>query len=320
MNCKQTERIMKAKLFCFVFLCVLFLPEMLSQNYIPYHQKVVSAEDAITMENYDFALNMYCDAFSSVNHSFAKDLYNAAICAAITADTAKMFSLIEHCLKQGVDFDIFETNTAVFATYFSDKQWERLKSNTENYKINYLNQINTRYKDMLDSLNKIDQAVRSQNEYYFLHRPKSKKAEIQREKIRYVDSTNCEFIKQLIIKYGYPSERNMGIGNTMCYYGHVCLWHITDSSFLEMQKNAFLNGEIPVERYVAKMEYCHKDCYNYFWKEKSADENCDKKRAQIGFPQSHFFEHLQNYYKKTNNIYGFLFLYAVSITKKQPDK
>lgn len=300
---------MQTKIFCFVFLCALFLPKMLSQNYISYHQKVVCAEDAITMENYEFALNMYYDAFSSVNHSFVKDLYNAAICAAITDDTARMFSLIENCLKRGVSFNIFEKNAAVFAIYFSDKQWESLKRNTENYKINYLNQINTRYKEILDSLNKIDQAVRSQNEYYILHRPKSKKAEIQRKKISDIDSTNCELVKQLISKYGYPSERNMGVGNSMCYYGHVCIWHITDSTFLEMQKNAFLNGELSVERYVAKMEYCHKDCYNYLWKEKSEEEDCDKKRAQIGFPQSHFFEHLQNYYKKTNNNYGFLFPY-----------
>lgn len=301
---------MRTTMFCLVFLWMLSSPEMFSQNYIPYHQKIIQAEDSITMEDYEFALNMYWDAFSSVNRSFTKDLYNAAICAAILNDTTRMFSLMEQCLKQGVCFNKFETNTAAFSHYFLSEQWKNIKKDSEYYEKIYLGQINKRYKELLDSLNVMDQIVRSEKEYCILHRPQSKKAKAQRNKIRHVDSINFEIIKQCLVRYGYPSERNMGIGSSLGYFGHVCVWHITDSSFLNIQEIAFLNGEISVERYVAKLEYCHRECYDYFWRKKT-NENCDEKRKQIGFPQSCFFEHLRNYYKKTHNIYGFVFPYYI---------
>ena len=147
--------------------------------------------------------------------------------------------------------------------------------------------------------------------YWLLHKPHSRKAQRQRELINNTDSLSYETIKRLINQYGYPSEKNIGIGKSLCYYGHTCIWHITDSAFLEIQKEAFLNGEISVERYVAKMEYSKKDCYHYLylWKKESEAEDYNEKRAAIGFPQSVFFAKLQQYYKKTRNINGFMFLY-----------
>lgn len=297
-----------------VFFCVVAFAvsaQKPQQPYIAYHQLVVQAEEAILDEDYQNALSIYVKAIAIVDYAFTKDLYNAAVCAAIGDDTATLFILMERCLKQGAEFTTFENNRTVFSRFFPIKQWHIIENEKDNYRKEYLSHLNMPYKRALDSLNSIDQMARSGNVYSLLHRPQSKKAQQRREIIRQTDSSNYEAIKQLIEQFGYPSERNIGVGRTLNYFGHVCIWHITDSSFLDVQKDAFLNGEIPVERYVAKMEYSHKDCYNYLYhcENESRDENYDSRRVAIGFPQTRFFEKLKQYHKKTHNEFGFLFLY-----------
>lgn len=293
------------------FTCVFLLinSHTFSQTYITYHQVIEKAENAIVFEDYQGALSHYLFATSIVEYVFTKDLYNAAICAAVENDTANMFRLIEQCLKQGVDIKTFETNQVVFSSFFSAPQWRELNNNKDRFKNEYQKHLNKQYKTALDSLDMEDQQVRSHNMYYIIHRPDSKKAQKQRNLIKHTDSTNYEAIKQLINRFGYPNERNMGVGQSLSYFGHVCLWHCTDSAFLKVQNLAFLNGDISVERYVAKLEYTRKICFNYLWKSENKDECCDCKRADFGFPQSVFFESLKSYMRKTHNEYGFLFLY-----------
>lgn len=302
---------MEKKIVSTLLTCLFIIPSTFSQAYISYHRLIVQAEEYIVEEDYHNALNCYLCAISSVEYAFTKDVYNAAICAAIEDDTTIMFALMEKCLKQGVDFSMFEINRTVFSRFYLTQQWNALKNERENYKKVYQNHVVLPYKKTLDSLDILDQKARSRNMYWLLHKPHSRKAQRQRELINNTDSLIYETIKRLINQYGYPSEKNIGIGKSLCYYGHTCIWHITDSAFLEIQKEAFLNGEISVERYVAKMEYSKKDCYHYLylWKKESEAEDYNEKRAAIGFPQSVFFAKLQQYYKKTRNINGFMFLY-----------
>ena len=200
------------------------------QPYIAYHQLVVQAEEAILDEDYQNALSIYVKAIAIVDYAFTKDLYNAAVCAAIGDDTATLFILMERCLKQGAEFTTFENNRTVFSRFFPIKQWHVIENEKDNYRKEYLSHLNMPYKRALDSLNSIDQMARSGNVYSLLHRPQSKKAQQRREIIRQTDSSNYEAIKQLIEQFGYPSERNIGVGRTLNYFGHVCIWHITDSS------------------------------------------------------------------------------------------
>lgn len=196
------------------------------QPYIAYHQLVVQAEEAILDEDYQNALSIYVKAIAIVDYAFTKDLYNAAVCAAIGDDTATLFILMERCLKQGAEFTTFENNRTVFSRFFPIKQWHVIENEKDNYRKEYLSHLNMPYKRALDSLNSIDQMARSGNVYSLLHRPQSKKAQQRREIIRQTDSSNYEAIKQLIEQFGYPSERNIGVGRTLNYFGHVCIWQL----------------------------------------------------------------------------------------------
>lgn len=125
------------------------------QPYIAYHQLVVQAEEAILDEDYQNALSIYVKAIAIVDYAFTKDLYNAAVCAAIGDDTATLFILMERCLKQGAEFTTFENNRTVFSRFFPIKQWHVIENEKDNYRKEYLSHLNMPYKRALDSLNSI---------------------------------------------------------------------------------------------------------------------------------------------------------------------
>lgn len=289
-------------------------------NYIGYHQNKVEAEQQICKLDFDKALQYYEVAFSSVSHPFIKDLYNATICAALTTDTLIMFQFLELCLKNGVNFSLFENNSFVFEKYKGKEQWQNLKNNNEHLVEIYLQSLNNRYKSILDSLSFIDQNVRSDHKFWRINFPNSKITKKQKAIIHKIDSTNTLIIKQLVKIYGYPNERNIGVkGNSLYYFGEPCVWHIVDQEFMDMVEFAFLNGEIDVERYVAKMEYAEQSTlfhYMCFVCQKQITPNEEEKinfeRKKIGFPTFEEMLNIERYYHTTQNIYKFSFNYAIS--------
>ena len=60
-----------------------------------YHPIINSAELAIVDTNYYEALDYYKAAFDNVKKPFAKDYYNAAICAAMLGKTNTVFDYLE---------------------------------------------------------------------------------------------------------------------------------------------------------------------------------------------------------------------------------
>jgi hypothetical protein len=293
------------------------------QDYISYHQHKVEAEQQICKLDFDKALQYYEVAFSSVSHPFIKDLYNATICAALTSDTIKMIQFLEQCLKNGVNFSLFENNSYVFGKYMGIIQWHDLKNDNE-YQVEIgLQSLNNRYKSILDSLSLIDQNVRSDHKFWRLNFPNSKIAKKQKAIIRKTDSINTLIIKQLVVTYGYPNEKNIGIwGNSLYYFGSPCVWHIIDQEFMDMVEYAFLNGEIDVERYVAKMEYAELSTkYHYlcFVCQKQITpiekEKINTERKKIGFPTFEEMLNIERYFQVTRNVYKFSFNYAISIDK-----
>ena len=154
---------MEKKIVSTLLTCLFIIPSTFSQAYISYHRLIVQAEEFIVEEDYHNALNCYLCAISSVEYAFTKDVYNAAICAAIEDDTTIMFALMEKCLKQGVDFSMFEINRTVFSRFYLTQQWNALKNERENYKKVYQNHVVLPYKKTLDSLDILDQKARSRN-------------------------------------------------------------------------------------------------------------------------------------------------------------
>lgn len=318
---------MKKKLLQSVFIWIFFIPlfsQGQSQSFILYHQLKVQAEQEICRSNFEKALFYYQEAFKVVKNPFVKELYNATLCAALAKDTTQMFLLMDKCLRRGVQFSTFEKNKATFENYFELYQWSYYRENQEQLHKIYLKRVNLEYKNLLDSLDVIDQHIRKEKRLWVSSFPNSKIGVNQISKINEIDSIHAETIKGIILKYGFPTERNMGInGKTdMLYFGHVCVWHTIDKEFMILVHNAFLQGDLDVERYIAKLAYAENNQeYHYmcFDCPKNIDKNTktqiDNARKAIGFPTFDEMNNIIDFFKRTDNPYHFIFNYAIKQTR-----
>lgn len=88
-----------------------------------YHPIINEAELAIVDTNYYEALNFYKEAFANVKHPFAKDYYNAAICASMVGKLPLTFDYLEKIVEKGYPSDSLRKD--IFFHYVADtcKQW-----------------------------------------------------------------------------------------------------------------------------------------------------------------------------------------------------
>lgn len=113
-----------------------------------YHPIINSAELAIVDTNYYEALDYYKAAFDNVKKPFAKDYYNAAICAAMVGKISTMFDYLEKIVEKGYPSDSLRKD--VFFHFVADtcKRWGKFESQMRFIKPN----INQELRDSLTKL------------------------------------------------------------------------------------------------------------------------------------------------------------------------
>ncbi|WP_064198074.1 MULTISPECIES: hypothetical protein [Emticicia] len=112
--------------FIFLFSCrVLFAQGDFTRIY---HPIINSAELAIVDTNYYEALDYYKAAFDNVKKPFAKDYYNAAICAAMVGKMNTVFDYLEKIVEKGYPSDSLRKDA--FFKYVADtcKVWKKFES------------------------------------------------------------------------------------------------------------------------------------------------------------------------------------------------
>lgn len=112
--------------FIFLFSCrVLFAQGDFTRIY---HPIINSAELAIVDTNYYEALDYYKAAFDNVKKPFAKDYYNAAICATMVGKMSTMFDYLEKIVEKGYPSDSLRKDA--FFRYVADtcKVWGKFES------------------------------------------------------------------------------------------------------------------------------------------------------------------------------------------------
>ena len=89
-----------------------------------YHPIINEAELAIVDTNYYEALDFYKEAFANVKKPFAKDYYNAAICASMVGKLSLTFDYLEKIVEKSYPSDILRKD--VFFHYVADtcKRWD----------------------------------------------------------------------------------------------------------------------------------------------------------------------------------------------------
>lgn len=112
-----------------------------------YHPIINSAELAIVDTNYYEALDYYKAAFDNVKKPFAKDYYNAAICAAMVGKMPTVFDYLEKIIEKGYPSDSLRKDA--FFKYVADtcKVWKKFESQMKLVKPN----INWAVRDSLNT-------------------------------------------------------------------------------------------------------------------------------------------------------------------------
>ncbi|MEO0042758.1 MAG: hypothetical protein RL329_2206 [Bacteroidota bacterium] len=169
-----------------------------------YHPLIVQAEAALLDSNYTVALNHYQTAFQRVPRPFAKDFYNAAICAVELKKEDIAFQYLDSLITKGVKKSFFETLIPLQALKQHPK-WQKWIQTFDGKFQQWNQDKNVTIRQTLKGLEYADQEFRSRPNKY----------ERYRDTINQIDKMNVHFLKQIIQTNGFPNENWIGIENPM---------------------------------------------------------------------------------------------------------
>jgi hypothetical protein len=228
------------------------------KNYLPYYELSYKAAINIGKEDYKQALQQYREAFSLVDYPLTGELYNAVICAALLQDTHTMFIYLETTLKRGVRLSRYQEDTLAFGYCMNMPQWKHLQDNQDDYYRQYEATVNYGYKKVLDSLDAADQKARKNRGewWWWMYFPKSTTGKKIIQRLRHTDSCNAVTFDSWCSKYGYPFEGNTGIVDNFHFLdGRMTQLHRCDSTFLNRQRQAVIEGQMPLRHFAFKQRY-----------------------------------------------------------------
>lgn len=190
------------KLYYFSIILIAFSFEGQSQNTSAYTKYINLAEISIIDSLFDNALLNYKKAFTDDNKPFAKDYYNAALCAV----KLNRYSIAEDYLwklaDQGFTIDSLKSKPG-FQKYIKSGSFKLLKSKIVLNKTVFPVK-NYHLKTSLDTLLKDDQYFRVRNSGNYMKHE-------YRNIIKELDSINSYKLIALITKYGFPNESAIGL-------------------------------------------------------------------------------------------------------------
>ncbi len=206
-----------------------------TNNYSSYYSAISKAELAILDSNYTESYFFYKKAFKTVSSGFAKDYFNAAICAAYAQDKNGVVSCFSQLALKGVSLAYLKEHLA----------WKYLKNDTilaffekrifEQCRKKYLSEKNLLLKDKLLNIFHIDQDI------ILKKYPDAPKRHFN----------NIQTLDSLINIYGFPSEDIIGVGDSLetspsflnILYNDYAKYY-EDNKFFNIVKMAAIDGKL----------------------------------------------------------------------------
>ena len=208
---------------CFSIAMFILINTTQSQVNLPdylrkYYQYTDSAEMAIIDSSYAKASVYYVKAFEQNKKPFGIDLYNAGITEALQNKNKESYNYLEQVVAKGYGINNIEQNDA-FKTFFKTEYGAKLKTFAKEYKPKF----NYRYRAILDSLEEVDQYYANLS----VDNMNTKDNEIYMDSLNKTYLNNSIFLEQLIKKYGFPSEFNIGLDSNSLLGGphYIVLLH-----------------------------------------------------------------------------------------------
>ena len=169
-----------------------------------YYPQINKAELAIIEGQISVALDYYLEAFNKVPSPFAKDIYNAALCAVSNNNKNIFFLLSEQLILKGTDITFIIAQKA-FRQFEGSQEWELFISKYPDLRKRFLFNVNMPLRKELELMWARDQHFRIKPDGYLIYK----------DTIKAIDKENIAQLKYIVEKYGFPSETLIGVDNPL---------------------------------------------------------------------------------------------------------
>ncbi|MBD1398567.1 hypothetical protein H9Q13_15450 [Pontibacter sp. JH31] len=169
-----------------------------------YHPHINQAESLLMAQDYAGALESYRHAFGAVPHGFARDYYNAAICATLTNNEKQAIGYLENLVETGVSLEYLEQQE-VFAPLREHKVWKKFVKKYPKRRKEFRKKTNIDLRADLDELWARDQYFRQAKGGLKVHG----------DTLRKIEADNVKNLLAWISQHGYPGERLIGVPDTL---------------------------------------------------------------------------------------------------------
>lgn len=305
------------KTFLLIFFLFNYYYTFSQNNYLSYHKLIYLAEGKILDEKYSDALNIYDSTFAIYEKKFSKDIYNAAICAAILDDKIKSKKYIYELSNYGIRYihiirrSIFrKAIKKSFFSFYLDYRKNRKKE------MNILSFY--KHKHFLDSLVFLDQQFRIKKGSY----------SIFSDTIKKIDSLNIILLKNYLLKNEYPNEKQYKIQypnelyNPWAILRHYYTFKIKDDTLSNILYSNVITGNLHINTYYSFLNqqpkkkiiqelgntliFKYNDILYEIDYSKKIIEQINQNRLNVGL-DSYFDYRKKLLYDKLNGKYPFIF-------------
>ncbi|MFD2248595.1 hypothetical protein [Pontibacter ruber] len=171
-----------------------------------YYPTINQAELSILAKDYAAASELYKQAFAAVPEPFAKDYYNAAVCAMLLQDEKQTYAYLDRLVLKGVTLP-YLAKQEVFKPLQGTKSWSKFEKSYPKKRKKFERSAELDLRADLDELY-------AQDKYF---RQAKGGLRVYGDTLRKIEANNVEKLLKVIKKHGYPGERMVGVGDTLEY-------------------------------------------------------------------------------------------------------
>jgi hypothetical protein len=193
-------------LFVFCFLSPAQDKTMIPEDYGFYHKEINKAEGFISQEDYEKALEVYKETFTSFNFVFLRDYKVAAQLAFFVNDKDTAFNLIEEGVASGWDLKALKKEKFL-SPLQKEPGWTLLKNNYDSLHRVYLNRIDPMLRDSVHEMFKRDQK-KAMGALFKIGNSAQEK--YGTEKFAPHSEQQMAQLFEIMDNHGYPGERIIG--------------------------------------------------------------------------------------------------------------
>lgn len=169
-----------------------------------YYPVINEAERSITEQDYAAALNAYQYAFAAVPSPFARDYYNAALCALLLKEEKQTYNYLTKLVEKGVSIDYLERQP-LLDSLAGTRHWKKFKRKYKKQRRAYQKRANLDLRADLDELYARDQ--------YFRQAPGGLR--VYGDTLRKIETANVQQLLAWVEQHGYPGENLIGVADTL---------------------------------------------------------------------------------------------------------